>query len=111
MSKQRNRRTKPNDEWSVVLGVAWYRKEQWGRLLEISEDRDQLEDTYEAWEANAKASLPKLRKQNVIPHKVDIDVEELLRWCHSERRPVNGSARAVFTAGKLSEQIGTKRRS
>ena len=111
MGKQKNRKTKANDKLSVVLGVAWYRKEQWSRLLEISRDRDQLEDTYEAWEANAKASLPKLRKRDVIPRRVDIDVEELLRWCRSERRPVDGSARAVFTAEKLREQIETKKTS
>jgi hypothetical protein len=110
MGKQRNRKTKANDKLSVVLGVAWYRKEQWGRLLEISKDRDQLEDTYEAWEASAKASLPKLRKKDVIPRKVDIDVEELLRWCQSGGRAVDASARVIFAAEKLREKIGTKRR-
>lgn len=109
MRKQRNRKTKANDEWSVVLGVAWYRKEQWGRLLEISEDRDRLEETYEAWEASARASLPKLRRQGIIPRRVDIDVEELLRWCQSEGRPVDASARVIFTAEKLREKIEAKR--
>jgi hypothetical protein len=109
MGKQRNRKTRAKDELSVALGVAWYRKEQWGRLLEISEDRDRLEETYEAWEANAKASLPKLRKKDVIPRKVDIDVEELLRWCQSEGRVVDASARVIFTAEKLREMIETKR--
>ncbi len=31
------------------VGIAWYRPEQWARLLEISEDRDDLETTWEEW--------------------------------------------------------------
>jgi len=33
----------------MVTGIAWYRPEQWERLREVSEDVENLEETYEAW--------------------------------------------------------------
>jgi hypothetical protein len=38
-----------------------------------------------------------------VLHKVDIDVEELLRWCNSQNRSVDGGARSEFTVIKLRE--------
>ena len=35
------------------MGVAWYRRGQWDRLLEISSDRFELENTPEEWKAVA----------------------------------------------------------
>ena len=87
------------------MGVAWYRREQWQRLLEISLDRDGLEDTYDAWQVTAQKSMRKLSRQGYIVRKIDIDVEELLSWCHSHRRPVDGKARSEFAVVKLRKQF------
>ncbi len=43
----------------TVFGIGIYRKEQWPLLLETSEDRAGLEDTYEEWELNLKKSCGK----------------------------------------------------
>jgi hypothetical protein len=32
---------------NTAIGAAWYRREQWARLLEISTDREKLEDSYD----------------------------------------------------------------
>jgi hypothetical protein len=106
MRTKKSREPKASDQRRSLLGVAWYRQEQWGRLLEISSDRDELENTYEGWEANAEASLPKLTGQGIVPLKIDIDVEELLLRCNSRKCPVDGDARSLFTAEKLREKIG-----
>src|SRR6267154_1168773 len=36
-------------ETQIVTGVAWYRPEQWERLREVSEDVENLDETYDAW--------------------------------------------------------------
>ena len=43
-----------------MIGVAFYRPEEWEALRELAPDRDSLENTYEEWLAlhnNAVASL------------------------------------------------------
>ena len=97
------RKRKADDTDSNRIGVAWYRREQWDRLLEISSDPDQLEDTYEEWQTMAEQNLKKLAQHGYMLRKVDIDVEELLRWCNSKNRSVDGGARSEFTVVKLRE--------
>jgi len=87
----------------AVIGVAWYRPEQWDRLLQIAADREVLEDTFEEWKVIAEESLKKFARGYHL-RKVDIDVEELLGWCNAHNRPVDGAARSEFAAEKLREQ-------
>ena len=46
-------RQKGRDTGATVMGVAWYRRDQWDRLLDISSDHAELENTYEEWKAVA----------------------------------------------------------
>lgn len=92
----------------IALGIAWYRPEQWQRLREISTDKDVVEETHAEWVQNAKRALKKLRRQGIEPVKVDVDVEELLRWCESQHIPVDGNARSTYVAEKLRELSNSK---
>ena len=47
-------------EQKQAIGDAWYRREQWNRLLEVSIDRDELEDNYDDWLRTAEETLKKL---------------------------------------------------
>jgi hypothetical protein len=84
-----------------VIGVAWYRREQWNRLREISSDRDKLEESYDEWLRNAVNALENLRAAGIDPAKVDVDTEELLEWCRSKGQPVNGRSRSIFAAKRI----------
>ncbi|MBI5711190.1 MAG: hypothetical protein HZC42_12960 [Candidatus Eisenbacteria bacterium] len=86
---------------AMVTGLAWYRREQWARLREISEDVGELEDTYDEWLASATRVLRELRRSGAGVRKVDVDVEDLLGWCNERGRPVNGASRANYVAEKM----------
>ncbi|MBN2129115.1 MAG: hypothetical protein JW741_06440 [Sedimentisphaerales bacterium] len=83
------------------IALAWFRREQWGRLLEVSEDRDELEETFDEWVQVAQQRYDELRSSGYDIKKIDVDVEELVRWCLAQDRPVNGEARADFALDKL----------
>ena len=112
--KRRNTRRKgfpkKHQENAARLGVAWYRPEEWSRLLEIAADRDELEDTYEEWLENAEARLQEMAEAGIYATRVDIDVRELQDWCIAHKRPIDGSGRAVFTAEKLRQLHNGKQR-
>jgi len=101
--KSKERRRKTHNSVSNRIGVAWYRREQWNYLLAISSDRNELEDTYDEWQAMAEEKLRMLAQQGYAIRKVDIDVEALLSWCNSQARIVDGYARSEFTSVKLRE--------
>jgi hypothetical protein len=87
----------------VKLGVGWYKPEQWKRLLDVSEDRDNLEDTFEEWKINAERGIRRLKSQGIMPEKVVIDVEEWLAWCKERGEPMNGESRSMYVAWLLRE--------
>ena len=33
----------------IIVGLGWWQEKQWELLKEISQDRENLEDTYEEW--------------------------------------------------------------
>ena len=76
-----------------MLGVGWYRPEQWELLLAESVDRDELESTHAEWLAQAERSLARIRAAGHKPIKIDIDVEDLIAWCANQEIPIDGNAR------------------
>jgi len=65
MSKRRENQRGPSDDRKVVLGVAWYQPKDWPRLLELSADREQLEETHAQWLKVANAHLLELLQNGV----------------------------------------------
>ena len=88
---------------ALKTGVAWYKPEQWDRLLEISEDRGELEKTYTEWVTHAEEQRKILISEGLALKKVVIDVEALLSWCNERRRKVNGSSRTEYVIWLMQE--------
>ena len=93
---KKRRRQKGGDTGAAVLGVAWYKPEQWDRLLDISSDRAELENTYDEWKVAAEENLVNLAQHGYKLRKVHIDVERLLICCNSQNRAVERDARTEF---------------
>jgi hypothetical protein len=86
----------------TVIGMAWYRPDQWERLRQVSMDADELETTYEEWVAVASARFAELKSQGAHVEKVDMDVEEWVQWCFEHHKPLNADSRSEFAARKLA---------
>jgi hypothetical protein len=87
----------------IVIGVAWYRPEQWQRIREISSDRDHLEDTYEEWLSSAEQNLKEINAPGLRLQKVDVDSEQLILWCNIRGLEVNAKARSEYVMEKVRE--------
>jgi len=90
-----------------VTGIAWYRRDQWARLRELAADAEKLEESYQGWLAGAQKTLIGLTLAGVNVRRVDVDLDELVRWCRCEGRPLDSPVRAAFTAERL--RLGFKR--
>ena len=93
-----------DDEPQMVLGVAWYRREQWALLKSVAPDCDELEETYDEWVEYAERSFKDIRETGIDLVKVDVDVKELIQWCQADGRPVDASSRTAFVIQKMKEQ-------
>jgi len=84
-----------------VLGIAWFKPQQWDRLLQISADRDELETTYEEWKNFVEKSVREMQKIGIRIKKIVIDTEKLLLWCNRHKRKVDAEARSLYVADIL----------
>jgi hypothetical protein len=87
----------------LVLGIAWFRPDQWELLRSVAADADVLERTHAEWEKLAKKTIKDLARQGILARKVDIDVNRLQAWCVAEQRPLDASARAVYATERLRD--------
>jgi len=87
----------------VVLGIAWFRPDQWDLLRSLSVDADVLEPTHAEWEKLARRTIQDLARQGVLARKVDVDVERLQAWCKARGQPLDASARAAYATERLRD--------
>jgi len=93
------------DNKTLIMGVSWYRPEQWDRLREISEDKATFEITYEASLVEWEKKIQQLEAQGIHPIKVEVDVEELLTWCTTQGLAVTPETRTKFMMNILREYV------
>ena len=89
-----------------AIGVAWFRREDYQRIREISDD--EMHPTFEQFEAKMAERLPRLNAPGVILEKVIIDPDELLAFAKATYGgKINGEVRSAFAARKVMEKYGT----
>ena len=93
-----------SNESRIVTGVAWYRPEQWARLREVSEDVENLEETYDAWLQTAERMIRDGMPPEVRVERIDIDVEEVLAWCTTHGLPMNAASRSRFVSERVRQK-------
>ena len=96
---------KHRDRKTLIMGVTWYRAEQWDRLREISADKEIFETTYEAFLLDAEKKIKQLEAQGMRPIKVEVDVEALLTWCTTQGLAITPETRTKFMMNILRESV------
>jgi len=91
------------DSTQPVIGIVWYRPEQWERVRDIAADSDEFEDSYVVWLQLAEEKSRELKGRGLRVEKVDVDSEKLIRWCNQKGLENNGEARSRYAAERLSE--------
>ena len=90
----------------MVLGLAWFDREQWQRLTEVVGDRNELDDTYDQWEHGAREALRNFERQGQKVEKVHVNVDALVSWCKAKGLPNNGKSRSEYVATVLRQRNG-----
>jgi hypothetical protein len=88
-----------------AVGVAWYRREDYDRLLTVFSDADKLAGTYDDWLAQATAFEERESKRGVRFIRVVIDPDEFPAWCKSQGLDVNAKARMRFASERAAHII------
>lgn len=86
---------------SKLIGIGFYRKDQWPLLLETADDADKMIEIYDEWLTGIERLIENMKTEGLEPVKVDIDVYELLAYCGQFNFKNNGEIRSQFVAELL----------
>ena len=93
----------------MIVGVAWYRPEQYALLRALAADADSMANTYEEWLAGVTRTMDDLRQRGIAAQRVDVDVKELADWCQQRGKLLDGAARSTYAVEHLrAEDDGTE---
>ncbi len=82
----------------VAAGLAWYRREDYPRILEMMADRSEMHDTYDEWLRDAERLEQHLASEGHAPTHVIIDPEIFRSWCDQHNLKPVAKARTRFVA-------------
>jgi len=76
-----------------AVGIAWYSRQNYRRILEIMEDADKLPATYDQWLKSAETGERQMKHSGYIVVRAIIDPEEFVAWCRSRGLKADAKAR------------------
>lgn len=80
--------------------LAYYNKKDWKRFTEIADDRESLHDTWNQWHKDFLKMKKNLLSQGMEVVDVEVDLDELIRYCQLNGLKNNGSTRSRFVQTK-----------
>ena len=89
-----------------AVGVAWFRREDYQRIREISDD--QMIPAFDQWEAKMQQVLADNAAPGIILEKVIIDPDELVDFARRHHGgKINSKVRSTFAAALVMKKHGT----
>ena len=78
------------------IGMAWYRRKDYKKLLKLFVDSSKLPKTYDKWLKLAQKGFDDLVIQGCIVEEVYIDPETFPTWCVAHGLDIDAKARVRF---------------
>ena len=80
----------------AAIGVPWYSREGYPRILEIMEDAGTLPPSYDEWLGRTEDVVQQCREKGLAVIHADIEPRFFLAWCQQRRRQADALARRDF---------------
>jgi hypothetical protein len=80
------------------MGIAWFNREDYPRILAIMADSHVLPTTYEAWFYRAERAERDAKRSGITVVRAIIDPAAFVAWCTREGLNVDANARMTFAA-------------
>jgi formylglycine-generating enzyme required for sulfatase activity len=81
-----------------VVGIAWYERADYPRILEIMTDRDKLPPTFNKWEKLAEDTERTAKGRGITVVRAKIKPDEFVDWCAKNGLNVGAEGRTRYGA-------------
>lgn len=87
------------------LAMAWFRREDWDRLLAIFDDPQVMPATYDQWLEKAEAGFRYHKSRGAVVEKIYIDPQTFPDWCQRRGLRVDADARVTFAIETMTRRM------
>ena len=87
-----------------IIGIAWYKKEQWFILRQVIENPNDIENTYEEWLNNAINLKKTVIDSGLTDEEVEIDIQDVISWCNKDNKTINSKNITEYVVFKLMKK-------
>jgi len=88
-----------------MIGVGEYLKEDYQEIYNISDDKENLDKTWEEWKANKSRTLKEFKKMGIQTIDIIVTPREIVNYCRKNGFNINGESRSRFIQSKLMNSI------
>lgn len=78
------------------VGIPWYRRRDYERILSMMADGGHLPRSYESWRFKAETLEQRLRENGHTAVRAVIEPKSFSRWCAANRLKANAQARLLY---------------
>ena len=89
----------------LAVGIPWFKREDYPRILEIMTDAHGLHETYDGWREAAEALERRMSSEGHIAVRAEINPDEFLGWCRANGLKADSKARARFASWVASRRV------
>ena len=83
-------------ESARVVGIAWYRAQDYGQIRRIMVDAADFPATYRQWREVSERLESDLKQQSHVVLRAIIDPEIFPEWCKTRGLNIDAAARTMF---------------
>ena len=83
-------------EETSIVGIPWYRKRDYARIVSLMADTGQLPNSYERWRYRAERLERALRAAGKTSMRALIEPKAFARWCAAHRLKANAHSRLLY---------------
>ncbi|MDQ2762110.1 MAG: hypothetical protein M3Y22_01000 [Pseudomonadota bacterium] len=76
-----------------AVGIGWYKRADYPRILEVMDDRQVLPETFDKWQRKAENLERDVKAKGMIVIRAHIDPEEFVAWCAARSLNIDAAAR------------------
>jgi hypothetical protein len=87
---------------AMLVGLAWYTREDYPKVLDVMQDAESLDETFDEWEESARKVEDMLRKERHAVIHVMIRPGMFLEWCTLLGLRPDAKARSKFATDKAA---------
>ena len=92
-----------------TVGIPWYRRRDYERILTMMSDRAQLPRSYERWRLRAEILEQRLRDTGKSSVRMTIDPKLFARWCATNKLRTNAHARLLYVHHSIAARTPPRR--